>query len=219
MLASSLLLWLATPPAPAQAPAAATPSTWGDQGLVSTTLQAGGARGGLPPGPSAEAPEYRVLLEPPGPERLFRLQSDARLREQMRQEYRHVAGVERILFPEEPPVTSECTPPRRLWPALREVVEPNYVCYGRTLFDQLNAERYGWELGLLQPFISTGVFYADVLLLPYHLASEPCRWYECNAGYCLPGDPVPYLLYPPTFSLTGLVGEAAAVGGVVAAFP
>jgi hypothetical protein len=181
--------------------------------------QAGGAMPPAPLGPREEVPEYKVELEPPGPERQFRLQSDARLREQIRQEYRHVSGIERVIFPEEPVLTRNPNPPIRIWPGMHEIAEPNYVCYHRLYFEQLNAERYGWELGILQPFISTGVFYADVLLLPYHMGTDPCRKWDCNAGYCLPGDPVPYLLYPPDFSLTGLAAEAAVVGGVAAAFP
>jgi hypothetical protein len=175
--------------------------------------------GGLPPRGREEAPEYKVQLEPPGPERLFRLQSEARLKEQMRQESRHLGGVERIIFPEEALVSTDKNPPRRVWPDMQEIAEPNYVCYGRLYFEQRNAERYGWELGILQPFISAGTFFTDVVLLPYHIGTEPCRCYDSNAGYCLPGDAVPYLLYPPDISLTGLAAEAVAVGGLAAVFP
>jgi hypothetical protein len=99
------------------------------------------------------------------------------------------------------------------------VVEPHFVCYGRTYFTELNSERYGWDLGPLQPFVSAGVFFWDVVALPYHIATDPCRCYECSAGYCLPGEPVPYLLYPPTFSLSGLGAEAATAVVLFAVFP
>ena len=39
--------------------------------------------------------------------------------------------------------------------------------------------------------------FADVVLLPYHWGTDPCNCTECNRGYCLPGDPVPFLVYPP----------------------
>ena len=92
-----------------------------------------------------------------------------------------------------------------------EQAEPAYVCFKRLLFEEKNAERYGWDLGVIHPFVSTAAFYWDVATLPYHLFTAPCRKFECSAGYCLPGDPVPYLLYPPEWSLTGLTAEALAV--------
>ena len=56
-------------------------------------------------------------------------------------------------------------------------------------------------------------------LLPYHMATDPCRKCECSAGYCLPGDPVPLLCYPPQLSLTGAVAEAATIAALFAIFP
>jgi hypothetical protein len=165
-----------------------------------------------------EAPGYQVQLEPPGPQRLFQLESEAQLRERMRQEARERTPPERITFPEEPVVSRE-TYKGRQWPPSQVVVEPNYVCHRRLLFEQRNAERYGWDLGPAHPFFSTAVFVKDVVTLPFHLGSYPCRKYECSAGLCLPGDPVPFLFYPPELTLTGLVAQAAVVGGLLAIFP
>ena len=39
----------------------------------------------------------------------------------------------------------------------------------------------------------------------------PCRRFDTNAGQCQPGDPVPYILYPPEFTGTGLLAEVGAV--------
>ena len=58
-----------------------------------------------------------------------------------------------------------------------------------------------------------------MLFLPYHIGTQPCRCYECSAGYCLPGDPVPYLLYPPELSLSGFLLEAGTVVSLAAIFP
>jgi hypothetical protein len=168
--------------------------------------------------PRDEAAEYRYQLEPPGPEKLFRLMSEPRLQEQIRQENRRPSGVERVVFPEEPVVSTERYLGRH-WPATQEVAEPSYVCYGRLHFEEKNAERYGWDVGVLQPLLSTAIFYKDIMLLPYHLGTEPCRHYECSAGYCLPGDPVPYLIYPPNINLTGLAAEGAVATGLFFAFP
>jgi hypothetical protein len=209
----------ASSPAPLPPPQAAWTSATAEQ---AEGVQQVAAQPPIPPDAGArareEAQEYRYQLEPPGPEKLFRLMSESRLQEQIRQENRRPSGVERVVFPEEPPVSTDRYLGRR-WPAAQEVAEPYYVCYGRLHFEEKNTERYGWELGVLQPFVSTLNFYKDVLLLPYHIGTEPCRHFECNAGYCLPGDPVPYLLYPPNINLTGLVAEGAAATGVFLAFP
>jgi hypothetical protein len=162
---------------------------------------------------------YQPPLEPPGPERLFgRLESESALLERWRQEARDRPTPERLVFPEEP-ILSKTAYAGRKWPPLREVVEPNYVCYGRLFFEEKNSERYGWEIGFMQPFISTAYFFADVVTLPYDWAKDPLRCYECNAGYCLPGSPVPYVLYPPGCSATGLVGEAGAIIALFFIFP
>jgi hypothetical protein len=162
--------------------------------------------------------EFIIQLEPPGPDRLFRLESEAALNERMRQEGKNQGLADKIIFPEEPVVSREQYPGRN-WPPQSEIAEPNYVCYRRLLFEERNAERFGWDFGILQPVFSAGKFYADVVALPYHIATAPCRCYECSAGMCLPGDPVPYLCYPTELSLTGALAEAGAVGGILAIFP
>jgi len=176
---------------------------------------------GAPGGNTDEVQGYQIQLEPPGLERLqMSLQSEENLKERIRQENRQRVPMERVIFPEEPILSREVYYGRGpIWPERQEVVIPNFLCYKRLLFEEKNSERYGWDLGILQPLISAGAFYADVVTLPYHLATDPCRCYECNAGYCLPGDPVPYLLYPPDLSVTGTVAEAATILALVAIFP
>ena len=164
--------------------------------------------------------DYHIRLTPPGPEMLFgRRDSENQLLERMRQEALSQTRPERIAFPEGPgELTKEPYAPRA-FPPYTCSVEPNYTCYQRLNFEQLNSERYGWDLGYIAPFVSAAVFFKDVVFLPYHIGTEPCRRYECNAGYCLPGTPVPLLLYPPEFSLTGVFLEATAVAGVLLVFP
>jgi hypothetical protein len=162
--------------------------------------------------------EQTVQLEPPGPERLFRLESEAALNERMRQEGKTRIPAEKITFPEYQPVSRESYPGRH-WPPQSELAEANYVCYRRLLFEDRNSERFGWDFGILQPFVCAGKFYADIVTLPYHLGTAPCRCYECSAGLCLPGDPMPYLCYPTEVSATGALAEAAAIAGVLAIFP
>jgi hypothetical protein len=164
--------------------------------------------------------EYQIQLSPPGLERLGRIDTEAELQERIRQETKQHNPMERVTFPDEPILSRETYYGRGgAWPHRTELVAPSYVCYGRLLFQQLNMERYGWDLGILGPVISAAEFYFDVITLPYHVATAPWRCYETNAGYCLPGDPVPLLIYPPELSVTGTIGEAAALLGVLAIFP
>ena len=162
--------------------------------------------------------ELTIQPELLGVDRVFRLESEAALNERMRQEGKSKIPAEKITFPDEPVVSREAYPGRH-WPPQVEEVEPNFVCHGRLLFEDKNTERFGWDFGILQPVVSTAEFYADIVTLPYHVATAPCRQRECSAGLCLPGDPVPYLIYPPEISVTGSLAEAASVLGILAVFP
>jgi hypothetical protein len=175
---------------------------------------------GLPSGDYTENDPCRTLiqLEPPGPQRVFRLESEEALKERIRQERRQCEPPERITFPDEPVLSKERYA-GRAWPKMLTVVEPHYVCYGRLHFEQRNFERYGWDLGIISPLVAAGGFYGDFLTLPYHIGSHPCRWWDCSAGYCLPGDPTPLLLYPPEVTVTGTLAETAVVGTLLAIFP
>jgi hypothetical protein len=162
--------------------------------------------------------DYQIPVDLPGPDRIFQLESEASLFVRLRNEAKSRGQLQPLIFPEEPVVSKEKYYGRD-WPQRTVFVEPNYVCYRRLLFEQPNFERYGWDLGLLTPVVSAGVFFGDVVLLPYNAFSDPFRCHECGAGYCLPGDPVPLLLYPHECSATGAVAEAAAVVTVLAVFP
>lgn len=171
------------------------------------------------PSPTKMTIPSAVAVEP---ERVFRLESEAMLRERMTREAQQ--GINPLnlkynaVFPRyalvPPPIV-----PVRFWQPVPEVVEPLYLCYDRLYFEQINQERYGWDLGPLQPLISAGIFYLDVATLPYHAATDPLRCYECNTGYALPGQCVPLLLYQPEWSVTGALAEAGAVGLMFWMFP
>jgi hypothetical protein len=168
----------------------------------------------------APLPKILLQLEPPGLERLGQaLQSDDQLKERIRQENRELdTGLKRVTFPVDP-VLSRDTYHGRKWDPMRLEVAPYYVCHGRLPFQQINFERYGWDLGIVQPVICTGLFLFDIAMLPYELAKEPCRCFEYNTGWCLPGDPVPLLLYPPELSATGFAAEVATIVTLVVVFP
>ncbi len=172
------------------------------------------------PGSAADAQEggYEIQLEPPGPEVLFRLDSEAASLERMRQKARATPGVGRLIFPDEP-VLSNTPYYGRAWPQMKMIVPSHYVCHKRLYFEEVNSERYGWELGIFQPIVSTGFFLKDFFLFPYHAGTEMCRRFDSSAGKCLPGDPVPYLLYPPELSATGTLAEGAVIATLLAVFP
>jgi hypothetical protein len=183
--------------------------------LPVAAMQARAERAGRdrPPAPG-EAPATRSA-RPARPERLFRLESEA--------------AAERACV-RRPATAASASPSRRAgverdrytgraWPKQQTFAEPNYVCHRRLYFEQKNEERYGWDLGVIQPIVSTAYFFGDFVTLPYKFGTEPCRWYECSAGQCLPGQPTPYLIYPPQPSITGIVTEAAIVGALFAIFP
>jgi hypothetical protein len=103
---------------------------------------------------------------------------------------------------------------------MRVNYEPLYVVHRRLHFEEKNAERYGWDLGIIQPFVSAAYFYKDVLLWPNSLASGVAYgFWDTNAGKCLPGSPTPYMLYPPGLTITGSVVEGLFITGVAFAIP
>ena len=67
------------------------------------------------------------------------------------------AGVRTAGEPSGPAFTGRC------WPTRTLEVEPNFVCHRRLSFEQPNAERYGWDLGPVQPALSAGTFYFGVV--------------------------------------------------------
>lgn len=163
--------------------------------------------------------EYQIQLEPPGLERISRLDSDAKLQERIREETLGKDRSETVLFPEEPILSRDTYQGRGgLWTRRTMAVEPNYVAYGRLYFEDLNAERYGWDLGPIQPLVSTAKFVYDLALLPGHFVVDPCG-NDANTGYCLPGDPTPLLLYPPELTVRGSVAEVVVILALVAIFP
>lgn len=218
--------WQAQAPAvetlrpPAPMPVASTPvrtllfhKPAGAARLDRDVQRAQGFRGPL----AADVEQYQAQLEIPTFERLIRLESEEALRERMRQEDRD-RRVERAAFPEDRPLPEERAT-ARAFPRQRMNAEPNYVCYKRLWFEERNAERYGWDLGAIQPVLSAAYFYADWVTVPYHWGQDPHGCCESGAGECLPGDPVPYLLYPPGLSAKGALAQAGAVLGLVAIFP
>jgi hypothetical protein len=178
--------------------------------------------------PTLLGPDESLSVVPPGFEAIFNhLYSEAQLQESIRQ-FKNDKEMTRadkdqprdseVRFPDEPlPVGGVYK--GRNWPRRATFAEPNFVVYDRLFFEDINSERYGWDLGIAAPFVSTAIFAKDLLLFPMHAGTDPFRIHESNAGYALPGDNMPYMIYPPEVSLTGAIAEAAAVVTILAVFP
>ena len=183
---------------------APTTAVFQDRGTTSSTIY-------LVAQPS-EYSEDVIPTELPGPERLFERYSEREMFDRLREQARRDPKSPKVYFPEEAPVSREVYA-ARTFPRSVCVVEPGYVCHSRLLFEQPNFERYGWDLGVMTPFVNVGVYWYDLAMLPYHYWTDPCDRWECSTGKCLPGDRVPLLWYCEKFSLTGLVAEGAVITG------
>ena len=154
---------------------------------------------------------YKVNTELPTREVLYLLEGEQKLEVRIRNE----SGNSEKFPPK--PVLSSADFQGRAYPRSQIMAESNTVCHGKLLFEERNAERYGWDLGFIQPLVSLGYFTKDVIFLPYHLSSRPhCQ--EC-APRCLPGDQVPYMIYHEGLTITGVLGEAGVIVALAMIFP
>ncbi len=126
-------------------------------------------------------------------------------------------------FPDTRPVVAPGTPyvPKTAtYPPRSELFEANYVVYRRLHFEEKNTERAGWDLGIIQPFVSTAYFYRDTLLWPNSFMVSLFRGtWDTSAGKCQPGCPTPYYLYPPGLTISGTMFEAGLITGLAFIIP
>lgn len=163
-----------------------------------------------------DADYFRTEL--PGADRLFERKSESQFYDTIRAEAQARGGAIRPVFPARVPVSKEKFQPRQ-FKEMVETIEPSFVMHRRLLFEQPNFDRHGWELGNLQPGVSTLRFVYDVVALPYHTWTRPLEKWDSSAGKCLPGDATPLFLYREQLSFTGLVAQAGVVAGGFLAFP
>ncbi len=186
--------------------------------LPKSVVPAPVAPGNMPKAPPGTDSIY-VRLDPPGRERLFGSRDTERqLEERMRQEAKDVGIADTVLFPPSDPLTNEVYQPRQFAPMVA-IAEPSYIVYGRLFFEEKNTERNAWNLGFIQPVVSTLYFYKDIVFLPHNCASDLHRKFETNAGECWPGNSLPYMCYPPELSVTGSAAEIALLIGMLAIVP
>jgi hypothetical protein len=218
-------------PASAAAPPAA-PVVTPDNSVIGPMLPSTARPHELPsvaedqvPGTSSsnkQPPKPGETVIPPLPDRryIFEMYDDATLERavvQSIQKANPTVKLENLRFPGlQPtvPVGTEYVAKTTGYDPRRAQYEPAYVVHRRLHFEEKNAERYGWDLGFIQPFVSTAYFYKDVLLWPNSLGSGfEIGFWDTSAGKCLPGSPVPYYLYPPGLTLTGMFIEGGIVTG------
>jgi hypothetical protein len=93
------------------------------------------------------------------------------------------------------------------------------VCHQPLYFEDINLERYGYKIPLIQPAISAAHFFGRVPLLPYMIVSEGHRKCQYTLGHYRPGDYAPYSLYAPRLRFDATAAEMAIAAGLIFAIP
>jgi hypothetical protein len=86
-------------------------------------------------------------------------------------------------------------------------------------FEQPNLERYGYDWGLAQPWISGAQFFVKIPLLPYMMVVHPPHERVYSLGYYRPGSRAPYQINWPEVRLDAIVVEAAFITGLCFLIP
>lgn len=93
------------------------------------------------------------------------------------------------------------------------------ICHRPLYFEDINLERHGYKVPLIQPALSAAHFFGRVPLLPYMMVNDGPRNCQYTLGHYRPGDYAPYSLYIPRLRLDATAAELAVVAGVIFAFP
>lgn len=168
-------------------------------------------------GDTKAKPIPKEVTELPSRATIFQIPDDARLHrliyDRVAKDTGMKAEVLRNSFPF-PAVTPTVPPGTRYLaktntlPPGQCLFEPGFVIHNRLHFEEKNAERYGWDLGIMQPLVSTASFYKNMILWPSSLVTGAVvGFWDTNAGKCLPGSPVPYYFYPQGLTVSGTAAE------------
>ncbi|MEQ8785446.1 MAG: hypothetical protein RIC55_04075 [Pirellulaceae bacterium] len=97
--------------------------------------------------------------------------------------------------------------------------EAKGLCYGPLRFEEVNLERHGYSLGLVQPAVSAAHFFGTLPMLPYKMAATS-RWNcQYSLGHYRPGSYAPFRYNRTPLRLSAAAVQAAAVMGAVLVFP
>lgn len=119
------------------------------------------------------------------------------------------------------PVVKHTVGYSRDWTPLSYSWEAPQLKYNPLYFEDVQLERYGNEVCILQPFLSGARFYATLPTLPYQMMSEGNSL--CHTVYDLghdrPGNCVPYALQVPEFSWTGSLASGGWAYALIVILP
>lgn len=93
------------------------------------------------------------------------------------------------------------------------------LCHGPLYFEEINLERYGHHVPVVQPILSAAHFFGRLPALPYLWGAKPRHGCYYTLGHYRPGDCVPHHLHRPPLSLRGAAYQAAATTGFLFAVP
>lgn len=107
----------------------------------------------------------------------------------------------------------------RDWELITKEWEAPGVAYNPLYFEEPNLERFGYNYGALQPFISAGRFFGRVPMLPYMIGAYPLDECRYPLGYARPGDCPPYQVEKLPFSARGALFESLTATGLIFLIP
>tara|TARA_R110002095_G_scaffold165293_2_gene143505 strand:+ start:4431 stop:5366 length:936 start_codon:yes stop_codon:yes gene_type:complete len=107
----------------------------------------------------------------------------------------------------------------RDWELVTKEWEAPGVGYNALYFEEPYLERYGYNYGALQPFISAGRFFGRIPALPYMIGTYPMDEMRYPLGLARPGDCPPYQVEKLPFSARGALFESLTVTGLIFLIP
>ena len=107
----------------------------------------------------------------------------------------------------------------RDWELATKEWEAPGVAYNPLYFEEPNLERYGYNYGAIQPFVSAGRFFGRVAILPYMMGAYPMHENRYSLGYARPGDDPLYQVEKLPFSARGALFEGLTATGLVFLIP
>lgn len=107
----------------------------------------------------------------------------------------------------------------RNWALSTKEWEAPGVAYNPLYFEEPYLERYGYNYGALQPFISAGRFFGRIPALPYMIGAYPMDECRYPLGYARPGDCPPYQVEKLPYSGRGALFQSLTVTGLVFLIP
>tara|TARA_R110002111_G_scaffold153375_1_gene220213 strand:- start:183279 stop:184214 length:936 start_codon:yes stop_codon:yes gene_type:complete len=107
----------------------------------------------------------------------------------------------------------------RDWELVTKEWEAPGVGYNALYFEEPYLERYGYNYGALQPFISAGRFFGRIPALPYMIGTYPLDEMRYPLGLARPGDCPPYQVEKLPLSARGVLFESLTVTGLIFLIP